>query len=528
MKSKLYMLLGLMAFITFFTSCKKNEVESTTLTLSETSLTFGRAAESKTVKVQTNQDQWTFMQSDQWFSVEQDGKNLTITVPENAKGVSRKGSVMVLSGDMAVRIEVVQSAADVVVTSIPETMFFGPGADKLRVEVITNTDDYKVVKFPDWMTVKPYLGSKTFLLEIKANSALLEREGKIELQVGVKKAELTVSQLGQLLFPIFGDEYDMDKIVELEQKRGSKLKSLPSLFDDYFTFTTMSKIVPQMKYKPNGRNTTEEIMMGMPLKVYEGDECKNYIKAKGFEIDKKLTSEDIPVYKNTELGVTFYVEKRGDVAVFTFNYIIKQKQKYPTFQKFPYYSDVKMLNKADEAAVEAYEAKHGGVRSEEEIWDKKGQIFFDVAKGEESLFGRLYYFEESDAEDAEEGAMQLMETIGYYKDYNKAVWIYDRKPLITEEFDALLEKEGFAFLQKDDDAYYYTKAVDYDQENDLYLGIVAKQYKEINDGKITLQLHYFMMPKEDAEHKKVALNRYLAQKKSGKKVYAPRIKKARR
>ncbi|MBF0961673.1 MAG: BACON domain-containing protein, partial [Alloprevotella tannerae] len=103
-------------------SCAKEDIfEEPTLVLSENNLTFAKGLDEKTVSITTNQTNWVASspQEGKWLSIVQDGNDLKLKVTENKLGEDRQTYVLVNANGASGKINLKQSAADVVLDVMP-------------------------------------------------------------------------------------------------------------------------------------------------------------------------------------------------------------------------------------------------------------------------------------------------------------------------------------------------------------------------------------------------------------------------
>lgn len=293
------------------------------------------------------------------------------------------------------------------------------------------------------------------------------------------------------MLPFIDFEFGTKSIVTaFELERKSMVAAITG--SKFIDFNTISPLISRMSYTFSTRGILEYAQMDVaePYRIYndEGDEVMSE------------EAYDIIIKGLTDAG---FSEKRGDNELYhpekrvlaevkrnyafnphvLYSYIPKQKEKYPTFAKFPY---PEVPFGSDYAKVEEYEANNGGVydASTSEYDTENGLCFiaYKVPKSKEIKY-RNYYFTYKDETPGEFiGMMQE------WYDFNLVYYENNGHFYITEEFSALMEQEGFKYKGKTDDQNQFDVFIN--EAKGLQLRVKFAHFEGAEDPSLVL----FMLP----------------------------------
>lgn len=497
MKTRLYALLGLIAILFMAPSCNKNEVEEATLELSKKELKFAKAGGEETLTVTTNKEKWvaTSPAEGQWLTLTASGNSLMVKAAVNTKGTARKSYVLFQAGDATVKVDEEQSAADVVVTAIPGSLELPMTESEKRIDVESNAGDFTIEVEGDWLTAKAY--SHFIDIKAKANDKFQPRTGNIILKSGGKSIQVSVKQAGTMMLPLLSDKAGIREVKMFEEGRGNIVTGAPDgLFNpSAWTFSTPSKDMPTIVYSiPKGAVSYENVQTAMLEEKFKSENMEKVLTDLGFAKQKGSTATAM-TFINEKLNFKLTVAMSKGAALMTFSYLPKQTKDYPTFDKFPY-TKIEFLNKVKYDAVKKYEDE----QKYKETSHDDGSAMFEGPKGARSLI-RIYFFAQNSAEHPvpPEKVGFVEEEAEAYAEYTKAVWLHNGKPMVTKEFAALLEKEGFAFIQQNaKGVLFYGKP---HNGKTLIIAFRAAQFSDVNPGNTTLLLNFFEQEADGASAK---------------------------
>lgn len=344
MKSKLQFLLGLMTMMFFVSSCSEdNSYEEASLKVSENTMQFTKEASEKVLSIQTNKSQWVAMspQEGSWIELVQEGSNLKVKVTPNTLGMERKGVIMITSGDAAVKVEVKQSAADIILGTTPEDLKISSKGGEMKVEISSNSKDLKVETdgTAEWLSVKYVAGQSTFVLSAKENKEKTDRMAKVIVTAGKIIKEVKVIQLGvpYYVLPLLQYPASIQEVDAFEKSRGGIAIQTPDGFFNPtgFRYSTFSNVMPFVEYNftLGAKMYKNASVATMDRKIMEGQEFDQFMASNGFV--KKEGDNTKQLYINEKRSFSALVTFPKVGAKMVIQYIPQQPQAYPTFKTLP-------------------------------------------------------------------------------------------------------------------------------------------------------------------------------------------------
>lgn len=467
-----------------FSCAKEDEFELPTLVLSENNVTFSKGADERGISVTTNQSNWiaSSPQEGDWLSLMQEGNILKVKVTENKMGVERTSHIVVNANGATGKVEVRQSAADVVFDVMPTAIYLPQMGGEKIVDVTTNSTSYEITTSEEVGWLKIFKHDEDIKLVAERNDTYQKREVKLYAKSGSETREITVSQSGiqRYILPINpGMPQDVHKIMEFELGRGSYLREYQSAMPAYgleemYTFITPSPIFTLIQYcSPDGAAPSQIITIGDGVNAVEA------VKDKAF--DKFLTdngyvrsnSESDREYTNEKelMSLKVYIsEKPGNQGVnLTFKPITKQIGEYKTFDKLPYYP-LDLLQKVNMKVpeIEQFEKKAGSKEEERTYNEYKksevSQLQYMLKENADptAAYGRIhiFYTTDKDGKAPEKlGSVQIGALL--FKDTNLGLWKYGNKWIVTKEFQKKLGEEGFSFLRSANNTHFFARERDH-------------------------------------------------------------------
>lgn len=471
MKSKLYYLLWLFAIVplAFFSCDDDDEIEEATLEVSMDPVSFTKAGGEQTVTITTNRDKWvaTSPLESSWLTLTQNGDQLSVKAATNTEGVERKGYILVNAGGAAAKINVTQSAGDVILNISAESATFTIKGGEQRIDVVSN-DIFKVEvdeAAKAWLNVAYMEGTNYFTISADANSETDARTGKIYVTAGSVIKEVAVSQDGEdlIILPFIAKDASIGKIVAFEQERGSVLIQLPDgLFNtDQYYFATANEDFPQVGYQCPATGTyLQAVTATVNSDLCKGDRFEKFMTDKGFE----KTGDGQYTHKEAPYVVSFTFAADG-VTIRSI-YTPKQDKDYPTFSELPLKTQMGWVGLVSEEIhgkkydeVAAWEATAGGTFNPDDS-ELPGFAWYDIAKNDEHIVARSYWMNTEEDVPADSPFIDELSSVrAVYDNLDLAMW-YDagtKSYYMTKEFAALLAKEGFEFLMTNQGYQFYQK-----------------------------------------------------------------------
>ena len=467
-----------------FSCAKEDEFELPTLVLSENNVTFDKGVGERNISVTTNQSNWiaSSPQEGDWVSVLQDGNILKIKVAENKMGTDRTSYVLVNANGATGKVEVKQSAADVVLDITPTAIYLPQMGGEKVVDVTTNSSVYDITTSEEVDWLKIMKRDEEIKLIAKRNDTYQKREVKLYAKSGSETREIVVSQSGiqRYILPINpGMPQDAHKIMEYELERGSYLRdyqtAMPGFgLEEMYTFITPSPIFTLIQYcSPDGVTSSQIVTVGDGLDAVEAVKNKAFEKFLTDSGYVRTNSESDREYTNEKelMSLKIYIsEKPGNQGVnLTFKPITKQIGEYKTFEKMPYYP-IELLQVATVKVpeVEQFE-KNAGSKEEERSYNefKKTEVsqlqYTLKANADPSAaYGRIhiFYTTDKDGKAPEKlGSVQIGALL--FKDTSLGLWKYGNKWIVTKELQKKLGEEGFSFLRSVDNTHFFARERDH-------------------------------------------------------------------
>ncbi len=446
MKKNLLLLLMLLSFL-LAASCSKDEVETPTLTLSESEVHFSKIAAEKSISITTNQKDWKAMENVDWISIAEADNNLVVKVSTNTMASSRKGKVAVFAGGISVTLNVEQSASEATIVALPDKMEVSRYEGTYKFYVDTNTDNWSVATDADWLTIQANPHRGEIGVTVAENKEKEKRQAILTLTAGEATQTFTVVQDGILYYILPYTEFHLPQreTMRFELNRGSLLVKHAEYWP-YIRFRTASPIFPVTEYGIFNDLTYDVIMWGPDEKVLFD---KDFLKLMDEERFTYLgTGGDYAFggreYESERENFLLWAILRSsglkDAAV-VFKAIEKQPQPYPTFEKFPYgFIDFK----ADTADVIRWERQNRGTlkSASGNVYTKQYTIEFNVENG--PALTRVYTFGYINNK-----ITNLLEITQYYPPKKHHLFAYPCSKSLygdiscTQEFKALMQAEGF-------------------------------------------------------------------------------------
>ncbi len=213
------------AGLVFATSCSDDDDNDVTLSLSQESIEFTKAAEEKSIAVSTDAESWSAIGSADWIDVKVNGNNLVVMVAENETVYDRKGKVLVVAGNANATIEVMQKGEDGTASVLPEKINVEDTKGEAVVEVNANDKKWTAESDSDWLKVKAKPYKAELVLMYDQNVELEDRTAVVTITVGGDKTMVDVTQLGKMVFLIpYPDlvKGTREQVMAFEEERKNK------------------------------------------------------------------------------------------------------------------------------------------------------------------------------------------------------------------------------------------------------------------------------------------------------------------
>ena len=488
-------------------SCTKEDgFDEPTLTLSETAVSFDKGMSEKTVTITTNQASWIASSPAEgdWLAVTSEENVLKIKVLENTRGSERKTYVLVNAGGASAKLEVTQSAADITLDVIPDTIYMPQTGGERTVDITTNATSYEIVpeETTYWLTIDKH--DEDVKLRAEANNTERARSVKLYARSGEKAKEIVVAQSGRLKYILAinpGNPMSVHKMMDFELSRGSYLRNYQAAYPNFgmpemYTFVTASPIFKLIEYSsydgvvPSGITTVGDGMIA--VNACKDKAFERFLEENGY---RRVNANSAKDFVNESAGLTLNVtisEREGNEGVnLTFRPFLKQDKKYPTFEAMPYFP-LELLRKENkkEPAVVAYETAAGSTlvsRTMSEINTSEVSIMqYKMKAGStDAFYGRAYFFFTTDPKvPVDAKFIGSVETgVLLFKNVNLGLWRNGTDWHVTEEFKELLGQEGFEFNSSSGNRHFFIRSYD-------HLRIAVTPIKDDDETVLALLFNY--------------------------------------
>lgn len=516
MKTKFYLLFWLFALVPLaFSSCDDDEtfVEEATLSTSLNSVTFTKDGGQQSVSITTSATTWvaTSPLESSWLTLTQNGMQLDITAAPNTEGADRKGYILINAGGAAAKINVVQSAGDVVLSLSTESLSFDKAGGEQRVDVICNESfTVEADENADWLDINYMEGADFFNLSAAPYEGSEPRNAKVYVTAGTTIKELAVVQNGEelIVLPLLAEagSNTIVDVFQFEEARGNVPITFPDgLFNNAFYFAGKNPNFPQVAYVSNGSGDYSQAMTATT------DESllpaiKEALVAKGFTAPTPAEGRQDGEgnYTHTSIPYVVNVAIDGGVTIYA-TYSPIQEGEHPTFDIVPLTEQLTWMSCAENDL-------HGYTFDELNAWELAAGSTFDEVSSTYPTAGDAAMYTPSAAEQAEGMGMRiywLYNTISQNPvpenypflgevrqarlvcpDFEKVYWTSDGLSFyMTDEFEALLEAAGYEYVGLADNYQGYKKDAGDGMVDILMFGLV--QFSDLFIGEICVDFQAY-------------------------------------
>lgn len=472
MKRKLFFLRIMSILLVLPAACTNDDYDVSILSVNETLIDFGKDAEEKSITVTTSREIWQAFSDSEWLTVSQNGNTLTLSAAENTGVRPRMASVMVMAGKLSQKVDVVQTATGESIDITSGKIFFDCRENVQNIDVTAfSPDNWSVSTDFDWITVKAKPYKNQLVITVTENRNKTAREGKITLVLNQIVKELEVIQQGvrHFLLPVLSHGASIDQMEAFEKARGGYRIHYPFVeIGDYFNwgFNTPSDVFPTIYYTMiAGKLSRAETRTPLFDKQSLTD-FGEYLTREGFTSGGQIGEN------------RYYTRKDGQsfVRVHLFPYIDEEENKwtivryythplqtavYPTFADgLPYgMNDFT----ADAGKVKQWETETGGGIFNAGASDAI-RLYFSVPQN--PWFARIYFMKGAGNTVKETDFVFNEPTLVFRKESRFFPYSGENLDLFypTDEFEALMNKEGFSYFQQSsmnmlsDVFFYYNHA----------------------------------------------------------------------
>lgn len=443
----------------------------------------------KIIDVEASKSNWTFVKSGDWLTVKQNSNQLLLEAGENKDSNPRISEILVISGRISKKIEIVQFSGQSNFTlSSEEAKIIHLGGD-FSISVVSSAKSWEATTNVKWLTLTPEYQTGTLHVSVDENDDYESREAKIYFSSGdFGEKEFSVIQTGKiyLLLPTFDFLTDNHSIREFEFARGSQLFTAPDgVFNkSAWNFYVASDVIRRINYtiyKPDA-NSPKEYYKSAAIYPFnpnlfgnkrELDNCKRFLVSNGFA----PTDNDLR-FVNWAKEVEAVIFTDNDNSRVKFTYMPEETEKFKTLTAIP----KSTYNINDKDQMIDWESKNNGVLNDvmSDLAPNKSVhlYWYDVQNGG-NLVARYYFVNKSS------GAVDFISLL--YDNKNIALFYYKGTDFPTHNFINLMHKEGFEYRGE----YQYNTFEFYNST--LKIRMFARYVKFKNFSIPTLELQFQLL-----------------------------------
>lgn len=461
MMKKISTILYIAAFSLLLFSCQKEIIPPAVLELVDYStIDFPLAGGTKEVAIKTNQAEWTASSTDSWLEVDQRPNKVILRATPNETFEERKTTVLISAGGVTQKLDVTQVAGRSTLSltgdglQVTETdnllqLKQNPFANTRELKVLTADPkwEFEVVD-ASWIKAEKVPLESALLLNIEENSTQETRTAILFVRTKDQTIQLQVIQEGALYYilPYLIPESTKEDIKDFEETRQSRVVQNASyLSGGAHTYHTKSPLFYEIKYSFDRRNLREVIMQCATPEKMLSEEFTNLLESEGFEY-KGDSGMERAFVKNTlhngtkyEIFANIVYGMPGVEPMAVFNILKRQPGPMPTFDKLP--DGIGRLGITEQEVI-AWESTHGGTYSTTNSKPDDNYHFFNVL--DKTYIARDYLFAN--------GKLANMRIFTY--DISKCFYSPAKGSFrMTDEFKALLAKEGFTEIRQTGDIW---------------------------------------------------------------------------
>lgn len=464
---KLFYLLSLAALVFTLPSCSGDDYDEPELNLDKSELAFANTGGSETITIESNKEAIEAYTPEEWLKAEVKGTQMTVTAKVNESGMDRKGTVLV-NAVGATKVVVVKQAAGAAYLFVNKSeKSIACEAAEIRVDFQTNAKTVQVSADNDWMVVDYAPGYKFFEVAVAANEDMNMREGVITVKADDQAKQFVVKQQGanMIVFPLVGEKTSLNDVKVAEYPKGYCI--LQEIKPGYFNknaglvYHTYSKLMPQLAYiwddgkaavydkaqtmiiHPDAKSVIESDAFVAKMKE-GGINPENYEEGTVVEGEKEYETR---TYKGENLTmVATFVEGQGALLDFTLSF--EQPEEMPTWSELPIKEEIGWCHFADENVhgkkldeIKTLLADKAGYEYSEEDSTPEKDFYYWNVKNQDDRFAFNIWTESENAAFKDECS-----TVQLWARANYCFWQQGEKFNLTNEFLALMEKEGYTFL----------------------------------------------------------------------------------
>lgn len=449
----------LLMVIGVFASCSQSTVDETFFRFADgtpTTIVLGAEPSAQQINFETNQSDYETYSSASWLKVTQSSSNtLRLSAEANTTAVKRKAELTIYSSKFKQKIYVEQAALSTAVSIDNDAYTYGFWEATYEIPVNTIGEDWTVeVPTNEWLKVNPEPHLKRILITLSENRLYEARDLALQVKHSGGTLPLNITQQAGLkyILPFFEWGQDLESFEAKEQERRSIFVEGPaeatqvSSARPFYIYETKARLFPFVKYEMNdlkGRFLFRIILLPANSQVVRDPAFEAYLAEQGFKVvlnGNSALNNYNKVYENTAAKVNAVVNVTGDQAEIVFTPIIEQEQSYATLDSISL--GFTAFKQATITEVKEYEKSIGGQYSAtwSGVYQRQTKADIEIFLSGSPFYARSYVFGTDKT---------LGQTIFFTDKLETGMYSYAKLYFLTNEFKALLAKEGYQFYDVD-------------------------------------------------------------------------------
>lgn len=168
------------------------QAKKSSLQISHSSLSFSAGTNTETINIKSNFEWNADIEENTWCTLQRINNDLVVSVSENPSTTQRKATIIINSGELTERVEVIQN--EMFINTSQTNLTFEETRGSQTIEVDCPIDYNFAIENISWLRVNKE--GNSLYISVDANDSYKERECKILLRAGNAGKLISISQKG--------------------------------------------------------------------------------------------------------------------------------------------------------------------------------------------------------------------------------------------------------------------------------------------------------------------------------------------
>lgn len=501
MKCIIYKYASWLLALFLLTACSEDLVpKMSELIVSEKELVLqGSGDEMATLQVKTNSVDWSFACGESWLKIVRSGSNLQCRAEDNNTGVSRYAKIILTSGQLIEEVIVEQLASHNSISADINELRVTQWGGTFTVNVNVAHDNWEPIVSEEWLHATPNTIKGSVVLTVAATSQREERSASLTIrdkQTGnAFDIKVTQDAIVYMLVPYFPFNDAHKAVEDFELSRRSVILERPASSvisggntEYLLKVRTISPLFYRIEYLFRKGKMVEATMYAPFATLNEELFVLSWLMANGYEDQGGSRFFNA----NNRATVVKGVLRTGAEWYLRFSYTPLQPQPQETFAEFPWgivaEDDYQLYGREQ---IHDWETNKGSTtNSSENIQDVANgleALTYHLSSTSQYPFIKTRYTFSTKPEDNHAPLKVVLHSFPAVEEVSKkVVWIYEGKPLLTEEFSALAKRNGFVYQGLTSDGRH----VLFNDSRKIHMG-VGYVTTGTSIPYVTIEYHYF-------------------------------------